>query len=108
MPTVDITKTHMPVTYVVVIVGAIVGGALGVARSYNAQAWEVRTLREKIESLATKEDLHKAEIASQADMREFARERVKFYLEHAALRVAKPTNGKTYMTGKVEFPIVDE
>lgn len=104
---VDITKTHVPIIYVIVIVGAIVGGAVAVVKSYNAQAWEVRELREKMNTVATKEDVVKAADASRSELRDFSKERVKFYLEHAALRVTR-IPGKSYSMGKLEFPIKED
>lgn len=105
--TVDITKTHVPIVYVVLIIGAIVGGALAVSKTYNDTAWEVRELRAEVKKMTTADEVAKSIAKAQSDLEGFAKERVKFYLEHAAIRVA-PVPGKKYQRGAVEFPIKDE
>jgi hypothetical protein len=101
---VDITKAHVPLVYVVVIVGAIVGAAWAVCTTYNKQTFEVQLLRERIEGMATKADLTKQLEDGLNAIRAHDKERVQFYLEHAALRVST-VPGKHYMRGKIEWPI---
>jgi hypothetical protein len=105
---VDITKTHVPIVYVVVIVGAIVGAALAVNTTYTKQTFEVQMLRKDVSEMPKKKDLDDAYAKVQAECRDIATQRTLFLFEHAALRVSA-VPGKRYMRGKFEWPIkVDE
>lgn len=104
---VDITKTHIPTVTVVVIAVALVGAAFAVAKTTNDNTWEVRALRDQIAKLVTKDEVDKSIAAAASRSEDFTKERVKFYLEHAALRVS-PVPGKRYLAGRVEFPIKDD
>lgn len=104
---VDITKAHVPLVYVVIIVGAIVGGAVAISTTYNRQAWEVNQLREDVKKMATRDELTKQLKDALTEIRAHDKERVQFYLEHAVLRVA-PVPGKHYQRGKIEWPIKED
>lgn len=57
--------------------------------------------------MPTREELQKERNQATSELRDFTKERVQFYLEHAALRVA-PVPGKHYQRGKIEWPIRDD
>lgn len=104
---VDITKAHIPVIYVVAIVGAIVGAALAVNTTYNKQTFEVQLLRRELADMPKKKDLDDVREAYRSECRQITTERFQFLSEHAAIRVS-PVPGKRYMRGKIEWPIKED